>query len=156
MKIEDFVNMPPRAVIATFYMLHAEDHVVEGKEDLWMPFVPAGEQPTMALVDQVVLAALQQVASAKKTRYIQTTRQNLYSVDVAITNPLCIVTRETDPYTNFIEEFKRNEAPLGLGERTYDSVVYVPEHPVDIRRELTLLDPEHQILSCRFLETIET
>lgn len=156
MKIEDFINMPQRAVIATFYVLLPDFHVVNGKEDLWLPFVKDGDQATLGLVDRQYLMLLEQNTGAKKMRYIATVKHNLYSVDIAVLHPLCISTQNTDAYNSFLEDFKHGEAPLGLGDQAYDSVVYVPEFPTDMRREVTLLDPKNQILSCRFLETIET
>lgn len=156
MKIEDFLNMPQRAVIATFYVALPEFHQVNDKEDIWLPFVREGDQATLGLVDREYLMLLEQNTSVKKSRYIPVVRHNLYSVDIAVLHPLCIATENTDAYLNFLGDFKRGEAPLGLGEQAYDAVVYVPSLQTDMRRELTLLDPKNQILSCRFLETIET
>jgi hypothetical protein len=156
MKIEDFLNMPNRAVIATFYIVLAEDLVVNGKEDLWKPFVKEGDQATLGLVDDIVLAMIHQNTAAKKARYLKCERANLYSVDVVVLNPLCVTTHDTAPYDTFLDEFKRNEAPLGMVNPVHDAVVYIPSQPSDMRRELTLLDPANQVLSCRFVETLET
>lgn len=156
MKIEDF-SCISRTMVASFYSLLPEAYAVEDKTDLYKNEDQDGKKSILSLVDARMLYLLDRQRETAKKMYIAPTRKNVYVVDCLIQAPICVSTRDLEVCEKLLDDYRSGTTIFYTKQvlAEADTLVFLPDIPDDTRRQLILLDPVKQILSCRFLETIE-